>query len=103
MFQKSNKALENYGRPSKGEFALGLSDILRQGGSIYDMVTNAQETVLPMYQDYRKKQAAIGPAKFQNLAAMTGLGIKRDQANKPRRRVYIGYGRARPHGVHHSP
>ncbi len=82
-FQKSNKALENYGRPSKGEFALGLSDILRQGGSIYDMVTNAKDTVLPMYQDYRKKQAAIGPAKFQNLAAMTGLGIKRDQANKP--------------------
>jgi len=82
-FQKSNKALENYGKPSKGEFAIGLSDILRQGGSIYDMVTNAQETVLPMYQDYRKKQAAIGPAKFQNLAAMTGLGIKRDIANKP--------------------
>ena len=82
MFQKSNKALEDYGKPSKGEFAIGLSDILRQGGSIYDMVTNAQETVLPMYQDYRKKQAAIGPAKFQNLAAMTGLGIKRDTANR---------------------
>ena len=82
MFEKSNKLLEDYGKPSKGEFAIGLSDILRQGGSIYDMVTNAQETVLPMYQDYRKKQAAIGPAKFQNLAAMTGLGIKRDVAGK---------------------
>lgn len=81
-FEKSNKALEGYGRPSKGEFALGLSDILRQGGSIYDMMTNAQETVLPMYKDYKTKQAMIEPLKFKNLAAMTGLGIKRDVANK---------------------
>jgi hypothetical protein len=81
-FEKSNKALEGYGRPSKGEFAIGLSDILRQGGSIYDMITNAQETVLPMYKDYKTKQAMIEPLKFKNLATMAGLGIKSDAASK---------------------
>ena len=82
-FEKSNKALEGYGRPSKGEFAIGLSDILRQGGSIYDMVTNAQDVVLPMYKDYKTKQAMIEPLKFKNLATMAGLGIKSDVASRP--------------------
>ena len=58
MYDASNKALENYGKVGTPTLALTLSDVLRQGGSISDMIGNATSAVLPMAANYSKAQVA---------------------------------------------
>jgi len=83
MYDASNKALENYGKVGTPELMLTLSDVIRQGGSISDMVGNATSAVLPMAANYPKAQSMIPSMKFKNLATMAELGIKADQAARP--------------------
>ena len=83
MYDASNKALENYGKVGTPELMLTLSDVIRQGGSISDMVGNATSAVLPMAANYTKAQSLIPSMKFKNLATMAELGIKADQAARP--------------------
>ena len=83
MYDASNKALENYGKVGTPELMLTLSDVIRQGGSISDMVGNATSAVLPMAANYQKAQSMIPSMKFKNLATMAELGIKADQAARP--------------------
>ena len=83
MYDASNKALENYGKVGTPELMLTLSDVIRQGGSISDMIGNATSAVLPMAANYTKAQSLIPSIKFKNLATMAELGIKADQAARP--------------------
>ena len=70
MYDASNKALENYGKVGTPELMLTLSDVIRQGGSISDMIGNATSAVLPMAANYQKAQSMIPSMKFKNLATM---------------------------------
>ena len=80
MYDASNKALDYYGKVGTPELMLTLSDVIRQGGSISDMVGNATSAVLPMAANYTKAQSLIPSMKFKNLATMAELGIKSDVA-----------------------
>tara|TARA_Y100001963_G_scaffold72266_2_gene100448 strand:+ start:1372 stop:2397 length:1026 start_codon:yes stop_codon:yes gene_type:complete len=83
MLGDVNKQLENVGKIDQYDAALMLSNVLGKGGSIYDMVTNAGEEIMPRYANYKKAQASIPSLKFQNLGTMAGLKIKEESANKP--------------------
>ena len=87
LLEKSYKdatgSLENLGKVGTPELMLTLSDVIRQGGSISDMVGNATSAVLPMAANYTKAQSLIPSMKFKNLATMAELGIKADQAARP--------------------
>ena len=86
MFNKSMResidSLQNLGKKDKYDMAMTFSDVVGRGGSIHDMIMNANEIVRPQYQNYRKMQAQIAPLKFQNLGTMTTASIARDKANK---------------------
>jgi hypothetical protein len=82
MLGDVNKQLENVGKIDQYDAALMLSNVLGKGGSIYDMVTNAGEEIIPRYANYKKAQASIPSLKFQNLGTMAGLKIKEEAANQ---------------------
>ncbi len=82
QYDASNKALSNIGKKDKFDMAMTFSDVVGRGGSIHDMIMNANEIVRPQYQNYKKVQAQIAPLKFQNLGTMTTASIARDKANK---------------------
>lgn len=82
MMGDVNKQLENVGKIDQYDAALMLSNVLGKGGSIYDMVTNAGEEIMPRYANYKKAQASIPSLKFQNLGTMAGLKIKEEAANQ---------------------
>jgi hypothetical protein len=88
-FQKASrdslKGMENMGKIGTPEMMMMLSNVLGQGGSIYDMITNAQTEVMPKYADYKKIQSKIPGAKAAIYGGLTevdfakeGLDIKRE-------------------------
>ena len=82
-YEDATGSLENLGKVGTPELMLTLSDVIRQGGSISDMIGNATSAVLPMAANYQKAQSMIPSMKFKNLATMAELGIKADQAARP--------------------
>ena len=47
--------------------AMTFSDVVGRGGSIHDMIMNANEIVRPQYQNYRKMQAQIAPLEISKF------------------------------------
>ena len=82
-YGEADKSYENFGKVGTPELMLTLSDVIRQGGNISDMVANATSAVMPMAANYKKAQSMIPSLKFQNLSKMAELGIKSDVASRP--------------------
>jgi len=93
-WQKRSKealeSLDNMGKISTPELAIMASNVLGKGGSIYDMITNATEEIMPAYGNYKKVQSQLPAAKANIYKDMTeidfmkrGLDIKEMAANKP--------------------
>ena len=74
---------ENLGKVSTPRLALTLSDVIRQGGSISDMVGNMTSAVLPMADRYEQMQSLMPMKKFEGLGTMAGLKIKQETAARP--------------------
>jgi len=79
------KGMDKMGKVGTPEMAMMLSNVLGQGGSIYDMITNAQTEVMPKYANYKKIQSQLPGAKasiYQGLAegelAERALDVKED-------------------------
>ena len=92
-FQKTSlealKGMDNMGKIGTPEMMMMLSNVLGQGGSIYDMITNAQTEVMPKYANYKKIQSQLPGAKagiYKGLTevdfAKRGLDIKEMVATK---------------------
>jgi len=87
---KALSQMDNMGKVSTPELAIMASNVLGKGGSIYDMITNATEEIMPAYGNYKKVQSQLPEAKaglFKMGAELDftkrGLDIKEMAANKP--------------------
>ena len=86
MFNKSMResidSLQNLGKKDKYDMAMTFSDVVGQGGSIHDMIMNANEIVRPQYQDYKKIQSQLGPMKTNLYKMGAELDIAKMTASK---------------------
>ena len=86
MFNKSMResidSLQNLGKKDKYDMAMTFSDVIGQGGSIHDMIMNANEIVRPQYQDYKKIQSQLGPMKTNLYKMGAELDIAKMTASK---------------------
>ena len=72
------KGMDKMGKVSTPEMAMMLSNVLGQGGSIYDMITNATSEVMPRYAGYKKIQSQLPGAKANIYKGLADL----DQQDK---------------------
>jgi len=92
LIKHSKEALENMdnmGKISTPELAIMASNVLGKGGSIYDMITNATEEIMPAYGNYKKVQSTLPAAKANIYKGLTdidfmkrGLDIKEMAATR---------------------
>ena len=76
------EAMKGAGKMDNYDLAMLISNVAGKGGSIYDMVTEAQTQVMPYADRYKKTQASMGPAAFNMLGTMGSLAAKSEAANK---------------------
>ena len=76
------EAMKGAGKMDNYDLAMLISNVAGKGGSIYDMVTDAQTQVMPYADRYKKAQASMGPAAFNMLGTMGGLAAKSEAANR---------------------
>ena len=82
QYDASNKALSNIGKKDKFDMAMTFSDVVGRGGSIHDMIMNANEIVRPQYADYKKIQSQLGPMKTNLYKMGAELDIAKMTASK---------------------